>query len=194
MVFAPATSDSRLVPTRGDHHDHPHQPLERSRPSNAGVDDMVATAQITDVAALPLAPKNPLPYRQQVQALRAFHTGQEMLRDAGGPVTRLSFGPKWLLPPVVVATSPQGGPRHPRTQGRIRRQDASFIKKCGSCWATTCSTSCTSLASAPARAATDLHQTARPRLSAATWPRPHRRSPTVGSTERKSTSTPNAAD
>jgi cytochrome P450 len=71
------------------------------------VDDMVATAQITDVAALPLAPKNPLPYRQQLHALRVFHTGQETVRDAGGPVTRIVFGPKWLLPPVVVATSPK---------------------------------------------------------------------------------------
>ena len=71
-----------------------------------GVDD-VATVQSTDLAALPLAPKNPLPYRQRLHALREFHTGQEMLRDAGGPVTRVSFGPKWLFPPVVVATSPQ---------------------------------------------------------------------------------------
>jgi cytochrome P450 len=74
---------------------------------DGGVDDMVATVQITDVAALPLAPKNPLPYRQRLHALRVFHTGQETLRDAGGPVTRASFGPKWLYPPAVLATSPQ---------------------------------------------------------------------------------------
>ena len=74
---------------------------------NREVDDLVATAQITDVAALPLAPKNPLPYRQRLQALRVFHTGQERVRDAGGPVSRVSFGPKWLFPPVVVATSPK---------------------------------------------------------------------------------------
>ena len=58
---------------------------------------------------LPLAPKNPLPYRQQLRCLRAFHTGEEMLRDAGGPVTRLELAPKWLMPPVVLATSPRGG-------------------------------------------------------------------------------------
>ena len=29
------------------------------------------------VGALPLAPMNPLPYRQQVKALRVFHTGQK---------------------------------------------------------------------------------------------------------------------
>jgi cytochrome P450 len=32
----------------------------------------------------------------------------ETLRDAGGPVTRVIVGPKWLFPPIVVATSPQG--------------------------------------------------------------------------------------
>ena len=69
---------------------------------------MVETVEKSDTAALPLAPKNPLPYRQQVRALRAFHTGLEALRDAGGPVTRLKLAPKWLTPAVVVATSPQG--------------------------------------------------------------------------------------
>src|SRR5262245_16344164 len=77
------------------------------RLGDRGADDMVATVQVTDVAALPLAPKNPLPFRQRLHAVRVFHTGQEALRDAGGPVTRVSFGPKWLVPPVVVATSPQ---------------------------------------------------------------------------------------
>ena len=72
---------------------------------NAGSNDMVTTAQTT-VGALPLAPNNPLPYRQRLHALRDFHTGQETLRDAGGPVTRVSFRPKWLFPSAVVATSP----------------------------------------------------------------------------------------
>ncbi|OSC41147.1 cytochrome P450 [Mycobacterium decipiens] len=63
--------------------------------------------QETPIALLPLAPKNPLSYRQRARALRSFHTGMDHLRDAGGPVTRLTFGPKWLTPPVVVATSPE---------------------------------------------------------------------------------------
>jgi cytochrome P450 len=42
-----------------------------------------------------------------VKALRAFHTGFETLRDAGGTVTRLVLAPRWITPPVVVATSPQ---------------------------------------------------------------------------------------
>jgi cytochrome P450 len=67
---------------------------------------MVETVDEVALSELPLAPLNPLPYRQQVRAIRAFHTGLEALRDAGGPVTRLRFGPKWLMPPIVVATSP----------------------------------------------------------------------------------------
>lgn len=63
---------------------------------------------IRDVAALPLAPKNPLPYRERLKAIREFHTGTNKLRDAGGPVTRVTLGPGWLIPPIVLATSPQG--------------------------------------------------------------------------------------
>ena len=33
------------------------------------------------VAALPLAPKSPLPYLQRMKATRAYHTGCETLRD-----------------------------------------------------------------------------------------------------------------
>lgn len=61
-----------------------------------------------DVRALPLAPKNPLPYRQQVREVRQMHTGVEKLRDAGGPVTRLVLAPRRLAPPIVLVTSPQG--------------------------------------------------------------------------------------
>ncbi|MDT5204741.1 MAG: hypothetical protein QOD34_1377 [Mycobacterium sp.] len=61
-----------------------------------------------DVASLPLPPRNPLPYRQRLRALRVFHTGQEILRDAGGPVTSLGFAPRRLVSPVVVTTSPAG--------------------------------------------------------------------------------------
>ena len=49
---------------------------------------MVGTSTPADVAELPPAPRNPLPYRQQVNAIKAFHTGLEALRDAGGQVTR----------------------------------------------------------------------------------------------------------
>ena len=68
---------------------------------------MVETSTPADVAELPPPPRNPLTLRQQIHAVKAFHTGQEVLRDAGGHVTRLKFGPAWLTPESVVATSPQ---------------------------------------------------------------------------------------
>lgn len=60
------------------------------------------------LAALPLPPKNPLPYWERRKAVRSHHTGADRLRDAGGPVTLITLGPKWLIPPIVLATSPQG--------------------------------------------------------------------------------------
>ena len=61
-----------------------------------------------DVRALPLAPKNPLPLRQLVKLVRTLDTGQEVIRDAGGPITRMEFGPKWLVPPIVAVTVNNG--------------------------------------------------------------------------------------
>ena len=67
---------------------------------------MVTTT--TDIRALPLAPKNPLPLRRLVKLVRTLDTGQEVIRDAGGPISRITFGPKWLIPPIVAVTSPDG--------------------------------------------------------------------------------------
>jgi hypothetical protein len=61
-----------------------------------------------DLTALPMARRNPLPHRERLKAIRDFHTGPDTLRDAGGPVTRVVLGPKWLIPPIVLATSPRG--------------------------------------------------------------------------------------
>ncbi|OBH04119.1 cytochrome P450 [Mycobacterium sp. E2699] len=68
----------------------------------------ITERSVRDVSALPFAPKNPLPYRERLKAIREFHTGTNKLRDAGGPVTRVTLGPRWLIPPIVLATSPQG--------------------------------------------------------------------------------------
>jgi cytochrome P450 len=57
---------------------------------------------------LALAPKNPLPYRERVKAVRSLIDGLQALADAGGPVTRVVLGPKWLVPQVVLISSPQG--------------------------------------------------------------------------------------
>jgi cytochrome P450 len=69
---------------------------------------MLEATSTRPVSALPLAPCNPLPYRQRAQAARALATGQELLRDAGGPVTRVVLGPGWLVPEMVFVSSPQG--------------------------------------------------------------------------------------
>jgi cytochrome P450 len=69
---------------------------------------MLNAGEKPDLATLPLAPRNPLPLRQSLKVLRRFHTGIEELRDAGGPVTRIKMGPSWLVPELVLITSPQG--------------------------------------------------------------------------------------
>ena len=69
---------------------------------------MVESSEVRDIAALPLPPVNPLPRKERLAAVRSFHLGTDILRDAGGPVTRFTLAPKWLMPPLVVVTSPQG--------------------------------------------------------------------------------------
>lgn len=64
-------------------------------------------AALDDICRLPLAPRNPLPLHRQFAAVKSYHTGTETLRDAGGPVTRIVLGPRRLIPPIVLATSPQ---------------------------------------------------------------------------------------
>jgi cytochrome P450 len=66
------------------------------------------TTETVGARALPLAPKNPLPLWQLVKLVRTLDTGQEVIREAGGPITRMKFGPKWLVPPIVAVMSPEG--------------------------------------------------------------------------------------
>jgi len=74
------------------------------------------------IPAVPLAPKNPLPYRQRLTATRRFDTGLQALKKAGGPVTRIVLGPRWLMPPVALITSPQGARQVlGRTDGAVER-------------------------------------------------------------------------
>jgi cytochrome P450 len=68
---------------------------------------MVDAAE-THVSRLPLAPRSPLPLRQRLTAARQYHVGQEVLRQAGGAVTRVVLGPQWLSPPIVFVMSPTG--------------------------------------------------------------------------------------
>jgi cytochrome P450 len=69
---------------------------------------MLEAPASTDVATLPLAPKNPLPYRHKLRAIRSLIDGFQELFDAGGPITRIVLGPKWLFPTAVLIASPQG--------------------------------------------------------------------------------------
>jgi cytochrome P450 len=69
---------------------------------------MTATVTRPDVTTPPLAPKNPLPYWRRLTATRRFDTGLEVMRDSGGSVTRNVLGPRWMIPPMVVVSSPQG--------------------------------------------------------------------------------------
>jgi cytochrome P450 len=72
---------------------------------------MTATIRDPDVIAspaLPLAPKNPLPYWRRLTAARQFDTGLELMRDSGGSVTRNVLAPRWVMPPLVFVSSPQG--------------------------------------------------------------------------------------
>lgn len=53
-------------------------------------------------------PRSPLSYRERIEAIQDIHTGCEIFRDAGGPVTEVAIAPRWMLPPFVVVTSPRG--------------------------------------------------------------------------------------
>lgn len=62
----------------------------------------------TDVGRLPPAPDVPLSLRERIAAIQVAHSGCETFRDAGGPVTIVRIAPKWMMPPIVAVTSPQG--------------------------------------------------------------------------------------
>ncbi len=62
----------------------------------------------TDVRRLPPAPDVPLSLRERIAAIQVAHSGCETFRDAGGPVTTVRIAPKWMMPPIIAVTSPQG--------------------------------------------------------------------------------------
>ncbi|MBU8808647.1 cytochrome P450 [Mycolicibacterium goodii] len=72
---------------------------------------------------MPLAPRNPLSLRQMARAVRTLDTGQDVIRDAGGPVCRVQLGPRWLVPPLVAVFSPAG------IRDVLGRSDA-FAERC----------------------------------------------------------------
>lgn len=69
---------------------------------------MTETADTSDPASLPLPPRCQLSYRQRLAALKQFPYGADLFRDFGGAVTRFRLAPSWLIPQIIVVTSPQG--------------------------------------------------------------------------------------
>jgi cytochrome P450 len=68
----------------------------------------MVTTDENDVASLPLVPANPLPFKQRLTEIRKTHSCQVTFREAGGQVTRVTLGPRWLAPPIVWVMSPAG--------------------------------------------------------------------------------------
>ncbi len=91
---------------------------------------MVNTLVDADVGALPLPTRNPLRYWTRLRAARAFDRGPEIMRDAGGPVTRSVLGPRQLVPPLVIVTSPRGARDVlGRTDGSVDRGEIPLAKE-----------------------------------------------------------------
>jgi cytochrome P450 len=99
-------SHLRAVTVRATEPQHRDMLFEACFPERSTA--MLQAPESADVERLPLAPKNPLPYRHQLRAVRSLIDGFQELLDAGGPVTRIVLAPKWLLPTAVLIASPQG--------------------------------------------------------------------------------------
>ncbi|PIB78571.1 cytochrome P450 [Mycobacterium celatum] len=67
---------------------------------------MPNTIRTPDVATSVLALSNSLPY--PLRATTKFDTGIELLRKAGGPLTRLALARRWDMSHLVVICSPEG--------------------------------------------------------------------------------------
>ena len=55
-----------------------------------------------------LPPVAPMPLAERLRVVREFHTGPAVVRDIAGPVVRVPLGPRLVVPPFVMVTSPQG--------------------------------------------------------------------------------------
>lgn len=62
---------------------------------------MVEILEKSEIGTLAPAPRNPLPYRRQLEAVRSYIDGVQELVNAGRPVTRIVLGPNWLVPNLV---------------------------------------------------------------------------------------------
>lgn len=55
-----------------------------------------------------LPPVAPMSLPARLRALREFNTGPALVRDLAGPVVRVPVGPRLVVPPFVLVTSPRG--------------------------------------------------------------------------------------
>ena len=55
-----------------------------------------------------LPPVAPMSLPARIRALREFHTGPAVVRELAGPVVRVPVGPRFVVAPYVLVTSPQG--------------------------------------------------------------------------------------
>ena len=60
----------------------------------------------SDAPGLP--PVAPMSLPARIRALREFHTGPAVVRELAGPVVRVPVGPRSIVAPYVLVTSPQG--------------------------------------------------------------------------------------
>lgn len=90
------------------------------------------TAVGGDVSRLPAVPANPLPYWRRIRAIRHFETGLPLLGAAGGQVTRVWLAPRWVMPPLVLISSPRGArDLLARSDSFAERGEASVSKELG---------------------------------------------------------------
>ncbi|MEE2035317.1 cytochrome P450 [Rhodococcus chondri] len=66
------------------------------------------TAGMEEAREYPLAPDVPMSLISRLRAPDMLHTGPVKMRDAGGPVVMVRFGPTRFAAPIAVVTSPQG--------------------------------------------------------------------------------------
>ncbi len=154
---------------------------------------LIAMVAITDVSALPLAPKNPLPLRQLVKLVRSLDTGQEAdtrrrrSRNADHSSGRSGwFRRSWRSPRPTASATCWVAPTR-------RRSGASSTRKCATWQGTACS-SCPP--SRGCRASAHCNRSSPNTTSAISAARcrvPRRRSSLSGATAVTSTSTSNAA-
>ncbi len=139
---------------------------------------------------LPLAPRNPLPLRQQLKVLRRFHTGIEELsrrRRTSHPHQAravVAHAGDWSSPPRRKARTTSSAPRTPSSSATACTSE---LRNCigASLFVDDARRMATEAPIAP----TVVHQEARARLRQLTWRRQPRRSPRVGAPVATSTST-----